>query len=37
MEHYEKLNMELLETPGEFDTDSEISEVLNKIKIAQHQ
>ena len=29
--------MELLETLGQFDTDSEILGVLNKIKAAQHQ
>ena len=29
--------MELLETPGQFETDSEILEVLNKTKTAQHQ
>ena len=32
-----KIDMELLETPGEFDTDSEILEVLNRNKAAQHQ
>ena len=38
MEHFEqKIDMKLLETPGEFETDSEILEVLNKIKAAQHQ
>ena len=38
MEHFEKkIDMDLLETPGQFDTDSEMLEVLNKIKAAQHQ
>ena len=31
-----KIDMEFIETPGQFDTDSEILEVLNKIKAAQH-
>ena len=29
--------MEFLETPGQFDTDIEILEVLKKIKAAKHQ
>ena len=29
--------MELSETPGEFATESEILEMLSKIKAAQHQ
>ena len=37
MEHFKKIDMELVETPGQFDTDNEILEVLNKIKAAQHQ
>ena len=37
MEHCEKIDMELLETLGQFDTDGEILDVLNKIKAAQHQ
>ena len=37
MEHSKKIDLEILETPGQFDTDSGILEVLNKIKAAQHQ